>query len=49
MIEGNQCVSNSQKFHGKCRFPNLANDRTSQFVSQILNRVPKCENTETKI
>ena len=28
-----QGVSHSQKFQGKCSFPNLANGRTSQFMS----------------
>ena len=44
-----QGVSYSQRFCGIRGFPNLANGRTSQFVSQILNRVPKCKNSEIKI
>ena len=42
-------VSYSQKFRGKRGFPNLVNGRTSQFVSQILDRVTKCKNSEIKI
>ena len=48
-LENHQGVSYSQKFHGKCSFPNLANGPTSQFVSQILDRIPKCKNREIKI
>ena len=44
----NQGVSNSQKFRGKRGFPNLANCRTSQFVSQILIRITKCTNSKIK-
>ena len=39
-------VSYSQKSCSKHSFSNLANGRTFQLVSQILNRVPKCKNSE---
>ena len=39
-----QGVSYSQKLRGKYSFTNLINNRTSKFVSQILNTVPKNKN-----
>ena len=39
-----QGVSYCQKLRGKCSFPNLAHNRTSKFVSQILNTVLKYKN-----
>ena len=44
-----QGVSYNKKLCGKHGFPNLANSRTSQFVSQIRNRVSKCKNCEFEI
>ena len=41
MFSSVQGVNCSQKFCGKCGFPNLVNGRAFQFVSQILTRVPK--------
>ena len=46
---GQQGVSYSQKFCGKRGFLNFVDVTTFQFVSQILNRVPKCKNSEIKI
>ena len=45
----NQGVSYSKKFCSKHGFLYLANNKTSQFVSEILNRVPKCKSSEIKI
>ena len=41
-----QGLSYSLKFCGKCSFPNLFNNGTSQFVSQIMKKVAKCKNKQ---
>ena len=43
-----QGVSYSQKFRSKCGFPNLAMVELPNLRSQIINRVPKCKNNESK-
>ena len=48
-FERGACISYSQKFHGKCGFPNLTNGRTSQFMfRKYLLGYRKWKNREIK-